>query len=80
MKADPKPAVDPPVLLLPSRSRHSSMRGHLHIDRGRNGCPIAGTATGGAALQLAQPYGYRICHEDEKNPSAISMRILQTSR
>ena len=28
--------------------------------------PIAGTATGGAALQLAQPCGSRIRHEDEK--------------
>jgi hypothetical protein len=40
--------------------------------------PIAGTATGGAALQLAQPDGYRIRHEDEKNLSAIWMRILQS--
>jgi len=28
----------------------------------------------------AQPYGYRICHKDEKNASAILMRILQISR
>jgi hypothetical protein len=34
-------------------------------------------ATGGAALQLAQPSGYRIRHEDEKKRSAILMRILQ---
>ena len=28
----------------------------------------------------AQPYGYRIRHEDEKNLSAILMRILLTRR
>jgi hypothetical protein len=33
-----------------------------------------------AALDLAQPYGSRIRHEDEKIPSAILMRILQNRR
>jgi hypothetical protein len=30
--------------------------------------------------QGVPPYGYRIRHKDEKNASAISMRILQTRR
>jgi hypothetical protein len=33
-----------------------------------------------ARFRAARPYGSRIRHEDEKNASAISMRILQSRR
>ena len=67
------------------RERYRAMATSPGVSRRRGArrlgpSPIAGTATGGTALQRAQPYGYRIRHEDEKNPSAICMRILQSRR
>jgi hypothetical protein len=46
--------------------------------------PVTRPSNSGAVMLLesscAQPYGSRIRHEDEKNRSAILMRILQSRR
>jgi len=50
--------------------------------RGRGSQRIYGGRVNGEDMFTihAQPYGSRIRHEDEKNPSAILMRILQPRR
>jgi hypothetical protein len=40
----------------------------------------ASVCTLGLRSRFAQPYGYRIRHEDEKSASAILMRISHTRR